>query len=335
MQPDSEAQTNAKGQQATGGGARAWQRARRHLGHLALPLALIALLGVLSLTSEHFLTRNNVVNALNQATVLGFAAVGMTFVIIGGGLDLSVGSVAALTGMIAALAMTATGSALAGVLAALGTGAACGMTNGLLVARLRVSPFIATLGMLVIARGLALAVTDSRPLVGLPPGFTAVASGQWLGLPLLVWLFLIVFGAAWVLLHFTTLGLQVYAVGGNLRAGRLAGLAVQRVVVTTYVISGLTAAAAGLVLAARLRSGQPTVGVFLELFAVAAVVLGGNSLRGGRGSLLFTLVGVLIIAFLQNGMNLLNIDYYYQQVALALILVLTAASELLRGRYQG
>lgn len=298
----------------------------------AVTAVLVLLFVALALSSEHFLTWSNLVTTLTQATILAVAGLGMTFVVIGGGLDLSTGSVAALSGMMGALVMKSTGSLHAGVLAVLASGAACGWVNGFLVSRRGVSPFIATLGMMVIARGLALAVTDARPVVGLPPALGNLAYGELLGVPWVVLLTVLLFVIGYIVLHHTTFGIQIFIIGDNAQAGRFAGLRVERIQTLTYVISGLLGAVAGLFLTARLRSGQPTVGMFLELFAVAAVVLGGNSLRGGRGHILYTVLGVLIIAFLQNGMNLLNVNSYYQNIVLAVVLIATAAAELLRRR---
>lgn len=301
------------------------------LHRLLLPLVLVALLVALSLLSEHFLTVGNIRNVLLQTSVLAIVSIGMTFVIVAGAFDLSVGSVVALSGSLAALAMVEYGI-VAGVAAGLGSGLAVGLANGGLIAGLGVSPFIATLGTLVIARGLALAVTGGSVVSDLPASFAVLGSGLVGGVPVPVFLAAIAFVIGAIVLSRMPFGLRVYAVGGNREAAHLAGIRVARVLVACYAVCGTLAAVGGLVLTARVRSGQPTVGVFMELYAIAAVVLGGASLRGGEGTLAQTLVGVLLIGFLQNGLNLMNVHSYWQQVVLGLVFIGAAALERLKRR---
>ncbi len=301
------------------------------LHRLLLPLALLALLIALSLFNEHFLTVGNVRNVLLQTSVLAIVSIGMTYVIVAGAFDLSVGSVVALSGSLAALAMVEYGVAV-GVAAGLASGLAVGLANGGLIAGLGVSPFIATLGTLVIARGLALAVTGGSVVSDLPPSFAVLGSSLIAGAPVPVFLAALAFAVGSVVLSRTPFGLRVYAVGGNREAARLAGIRVGRTLVACYAICGGLAALGGLVLAARVRSGQPTVGVFMELYAIAAVVLGGASLRGGEGTLTQTLIGVLLIGFLQNGLNLMNVHSYWQQVVLGIVFIGAASLERLKRR---
>ncbi len=294
-----------------------------------LPTIFTALIITLSVLNPHFLTTGNLLNVLHQFSILALVSAGMTFVIIGGGFDLSVGSVVALSGSVAALVMIKVGLA-AGVVAGLATGALAGITNGLLVSRAGISPFIATLGTLVLCRGLALGITGGTAVFDLPRQFAWLGSGKLLGVPVPVLSALLVFLGGLVIMNFHTFGLKVYAVGGNREAARLSGINVPRVIMTTYLICGLTAGLAGLVLAARIRAGEPTAATFLELFSIAAVVLGGTSLRGGEGSLARTLLGVLFIGFLENGLNLMNIPFYWQQVVIGVVFILAAALGMLR-----
>lgn len=304
---------------------------RSQIPRLLLPLALVALVVALAFLNEHFLTLGNIRNVLLQISVLAIVSIGMTFVIVAGAFDLSVGSVVALSGSMAALAMVEYGL-LVGIAAGLGVGLALGLVNGGLIAGLGVSPFIATLGTLVIARGLALAVTGGSVVSDLPSSFAVLGSGVIAGIPVPVLLALLAFAVGAVLLGRTPFGLRVYAVGGNRDAAHLAGIRVGRVLVACFAICGALAALGGLILAARVQSGQPTVGVFMELYAIAAVVLGGASLRGGEGNMVQTLLGVLLIGFLQNGLNLMNVHSYWQQVVLGLVFIAAAALEWLKGR---
>lgn len=294
------------------------------------PLAMVALFVVLSSASDEFLTRGNLINVATQMAVLAIVSFGVTIVMVSGAFDLSVGSQLALHGSVSGLVMADTGSITAGVLAGLASGAVFGLVNGLLATRLAINPFIVTLGTLVIGRGVALAITDARPVTGLPENIREFGLGEPLGVPWMVWLMLGCFVVAAYVLHATPYGLRVFATGGNREAARLSGIRVDRVTVAAFVLSGLFAAVAGIALTARLRVGLPTVGTFTELFAVAAVVLGGSSLYGGRGAMWRTLVGVLIIAMIQNGLNLLNVSAAYQQIVIGTVFILAASSELLR-----
>lgn len=291
-------------------------------------ICFIILVATFAVLNENFLTFRNMSNILYQIALLAIVAMGMTFVIIGGGFDLSAGSVVALSGTSAAIVMIEYGTA-AGILVGLLIGAAIGVFNGTMVAKVNISPFIATLGTLVIARGLALGITGGTSVYNLPPSFF-VLSGQFLGIPVPALLLLGVFIIGFVILKYTSFGLKIFAVGGNREAARLSGIKVDRVIQMTYVISGTCAGLAGLILASRIRSGEPTVGVFLELYAIAAVVLGGTSLKGGQGSLAKTMLGVLFIGVLQNGLNLMNVPYYWQQVAIGLVFVIAAAIGMVR-----
>jgi ribose transport system permease protein len=304
--------------------------ARFELETIFAPLALIALFAALSVSTDQFLSRANLTNVATQMAILAIVSFGVTIVMIAGAFDLSVGSQVAVHGSVAALVMADTGSITAGVLAGLASGVGFGLVNGVLVSGLAINPFIATLGTLVIARGIALAITDARPVTGLPQSIREFGLGSPLGIPWLVWLMLVCFLVAAYILHATPFGLRLFALGGNREAARLSGIRVDRAIVLAFALSGLFAAIAGIAVTARLRAGLPTSGTFLELFAVAAVVLGGSSLYGGRGAIWRTLVGVILIAMIQNGLNLLNVSAPYQQITIGLVFILAASSELLR-----
>jgi ribose transport system permease protein len=287
---------------------------REVVGRFGLVMALVALVVALSLLSDRFLTSSNVINVLRQISINAIIAAGMTVVIIGRGIDLSVGSLLALTGVVGA--SLAVGGLPAGVAiaTALGLGTVMGVFNGAFVAYAGIAPFIVTLAGLTIFRGMALAITDGRPVSGLPPVFMTIGYGSFLGLPVPIWIMLGFLVLTHVILRYTALGRAIYAIGGNEEAARLSGIPVRRVVLFTFAYSGLAAALAAMVLTGRLNSAQPSAGVMFELDAIAAVVVGGTSLFGGRGGVFGTLIGALIIGVINNGMNLLNVPSFYQQI---------------------
>ncbi len=285
------------------------------LARFGLFLAFIVMVIVLSLISDRFLTTSNVLNVLRQISVNAIIAFGMTVVIIGAGIDLSVGSMLALVGVIAAMLVTTTSIPVVIVLLiAVAVGGGLGLLNGLIVGFAGVAPFIVTLAGLTIFRGMTLVLTDGRPISGLPPLFSKLGYGTFIGIPMPVWIMVAVLLVSYVVLRHTPIGRSIYAVGGNPEAARLSGIPVRRILTFTYVYSGLTVAVAAMVLTGRLNSAQPTAGQSFELDAIAAVVVGGTSLFGGRGSVWGTLVGALIIGVINNGMNLLNVSGFYQQI---------------------
>ncbi len=288
---------------------------RELLARFGLLLAFIVMVIVLSLVSDRFLTTSNIINVLRQISVNAIIAFGMTFVIIGAGIDLSVGSMLALVGVIAAMLATTTNiPVLLVLLIAIAIGGGLGLLNGLVVGYAGVAPFIVTLAGLTIYRGMTLVLTDGKPISGLPPLFTKLGYGTFLGLPMPVWIMLGVLLISYVILRHTPIGRAIYAVGGNPEAARLSGIPVRRILTFTYVYSGLAVAIAAMVLTGRLNSAQPTAGASFELDAIAAVVVGGTSLAGGRGTVWGTLIGALIIGVINNGMNLLNVSSFYQQI---------------------
>ena len=307
------------------------------LGWLAgqIPLlALVVLCLIASALSDRFFSPININNVLMQGAVMTVITIGMTYVIICGGFDLSVGSVVALSGCVTAMAMLEAGI-VAGVAAGVAVGALVGLINGLVVTRLDVNPFIATLGTMVLFRGVTFLITGGRPIVGedgLPELFLDFAIERLFGIPYLVWLPVALFGVFHLLLHHTAYGIRVFATGGNTEAAYLAGVAVRRVRASSYVWCGALAGLAGVMLASRLQSGQPTAGAFYELTAIAAVVLGGASLFGGEGKLYKSIIGVFIMVVLANALNLANVHSYWQQVAIGLVIVAAAAADRLRRR---
>jgi inositol transport system permease protein len=269
-----------------------------------------------------FLTLPNLVNLARQISINGILAVGVTFVLLTGGVDLSLGSVVALAGVIAAYcAQPPLASPLGPVLAAVAAGAACGALNGLIVTKGRVAPFIVTLGMMTVARGLALVVSGGRPVSGLEARFTALGAGDIGGVPIPVVVLGGVALAAGVFLNRFKLGRYVYAVGGNERAAHASGIPVEGVKMLAYIVSAAAAGLAGAVLAARITTGQPNAGVGYELDAIAAVVIGGTSLAGGVGGIGGTLAGALLMGVINNGLDLVNVPSYYQQIAKGAIIV--------------
>jgi len=289
-------------------------------------IALLVLIAVVSSMSSNFFSLNNIFNILQQTSVNAIMAVGMTLVILTAGIDLSVGSLLALTGAVAASVVGLEVNVMVAVAASLGLGAAIGAVTGVIVAKGRVQAFIATLVMMLLLRGITMVYTDGSPV---NTGFTATADafgwfgiGRPLGVPTPIWIMAVVFAAAWYMLHHTRLGRYIYALGGNEAATRLSGISVDRVKIIVYSLCGLLAALAGVIEVARLSSAQPTAGTGYELDAIAAVVLGGTSLSGGKGRIMGTLIGALILGFLNNGLNLLSVSSYYQMIVKAVVILL-------------
>lgn len=285
-------------------------------------LFVILLVGLgLTLTTDTFLTVSNLTNVARQVSINGILAVGVTFVLLTAGVDLSLGSVVALSGVACAtFAHPGDHAVFVPIAVGLLTGAACGLVNGILVTYGRVAPFIVTLGMMTIARGMALIFSGGRPVTNLSDELTALA-GDVAGVPIPVLCFAGVTVAAWFFLRDFRLGRHVYAVGGNEPAARAAGVPVERVKLFAYGVCGLLTGLAGVVLAARITTGQPNAGQAYELDAIAAVVIGGTSLAGGVGTIAGTLLGVLLIGVINNGLDLTGVSSYYQAVIKGVIIV--------------
>jgi ribose transport system permease protein len=295
-------------------------------------IGLVLLCVVFALTTNVFLTLRNALNVVDQVTTLGILALGMTGVIIIGGIDLSVGSILALSIMVLGWLPQDYGVPFPlALLLCILTGGLCGFVNGLLVTRARLPAFIATLTMMSVARGLANITTDGQQVVGYPDWFTALATERHLGiLSATVGLFVALSLGAWVFLRYRATGRSLYAIGGSAEVARLAGIPVRKLTVAVYAASGLLAGVAAAVMAARLDSSQPSAGLGYELDAIAAVVIGGASLSGGIGSIAGTVVGVFIIGVLHNGLNLVGISPFIQQVVIGVVIAVAVTFDTLR-----
>ncbi len=290
-------------------------------GRLGLLLALILLGGVLSLLRPQFLTVANLINVARQISLNGILAVGVTYVLLTGGVDLSLGSLVALTGVVAAcFAHPGDWPVVVPIGLGILAGAACGATSGLVVTRGRIAPFIVTLGMMTVARGLALVISRGRPVSNLSDSFLALG-GDVFGFPVPILILLAVAAVSWLFLAHVRLGRYLYAVGGNEQAARAAGLSVNSIKTFAYTVCGALAGLAGVVLASRITTGQPNAGVAYELDAIAAAVIGGTSLSGGVGSIGGTLLGALLMGVINNGLDLLNVSSYYQQIVKGIIII--------------
>jgi inositol transport system permease protein len=295
---------------------------RRRLGEFGLLIALVVIVAAISMARPRFLTLANLINVVRQISINGILAVGATCVLLTGGVDLSLGSVVALAGVVAAsLAHPGQYPVAVPVLAGVAAGALCGGVNGLVVTKGRVAPFIVTLGMMTAARGLALVASDGRPVSNLSQEFTRIGSGNIDGIPIPIAILLAVALVSHVFLKHFRLGRYIYAVGGNENAAWASGINVDRVKLFAYGASGAMAGLAGVVLASRITTGQPNAGVGYELDAIAAVVIGGTSLSGGVGGVGGTVLGALLMGVINNGLDLLNVTSYYQQIIKGLIIV--------------
>jgi len=313
--------------------------------------ALASLLGltvVFAFVSSAFLSLGNGMTVALQVTSIAYLGIGATCVIITGGIDLSVGAILALSGVISAMAVKAGAPVPIGMLAGLLTGALCGLINGVTVTWLRLPPFIATLGMMLVARGVALQITDAKAIGGLGDAFAELGNGslwriatvgadgfpdvKFPGIPYPVLLMVVLAIAVAVLLNRTTLGRHLYAVGSNSEAARLSGVHVRGVTLFAYVLSGLLAGLAGCVLASRLVTAQPSEGLMYELDAIAAAVIGGTSLSGGIGTISGTVIGAFVIGILRNGLNMGGVSAFTQQIVIGLVILLTVWIDQMRHR---
>ncbi|MGV9769443.1 ABC transporter permease [Microbacterium sp. NPDC003461] len=317
--------------------AHATARPKRSLRSLRLQrlgavAGLILLIAVFAISSPHFLQVNNLLNIALQTSVIAIIAIGQTYVIITGGIDLSVGAVAALAGVITADLLKAGAPTAVAIAAGLAGGVLCGAVNGFLIAYGNIPPFIATLGMLGIARGAVLVLTNGSPVSGLPREFGWFGNGSVLGLPfpvVLMGIIALLFG--WILLQ-SRFGRSVFAIGSNEKTAFLSGLHVARTKIGVYVVSGLLAGTAGVILTSRLVSAAPTAGEGYELDSIAATVIGGASLSGGVGGTAGTLIGAFVMGVLRNGLNLLGVSYYWQQIAIGVVIIAAVFLDGLRRR---
>lgn len=294
---------------------------RFNRGRFGLVIALVIAVAVLAVLSPRFLSSANLLNVVRQISINGILAVGVTFVLLTAGVDLSLGSVVALAGVLAAhFAHPGDYHLMVPVSIGILAGVCCGAINGTVVTLGRVAPFIATLGMMTVARGLALVASDGRPISNMSPAMKALA-GDIGVIPIPALILAAVAIGAWWLLTFTRIGRHIYAVGGNEHAARAAGIHVGRVKMFAYTACGALTGLAGVVLASRITTGQPNAGVAYELDAIAAVVIGGTSLSGGIGTIGGTILGALLMGVIGNGLDLLNVSAYYQQIVKGLIIV--------------
>ncbi len=289
-------------------------------------IGLLILMLLVSLFSPSFLSIDNLMNILRQTSINGIIAMGMTFVILTAGIDLSVGSVLAMTGAVCASLIAADVSLPLALLATLGAGALLGAANGAIISFFGVQPFIATLVGMTMVRGATLVYCDGRPIstgdFPVAESFYNLGAGYVFGIPNPVIIAFVVFWLCWYVLNHTRIGRYVYALGGNEQVARLSGVNVNRIKMVVYMISGVLSALAGIILTARLESAQPTAGLAYELDAIAAVVLGGTSLMGGKGRIFGTIVGALIIGVLNNALNLMDVSSYYQMIAKGAVILL-------------
>ncbi|HJF74806.1 ribose ABC transporter permease [Gallibacterium genomosp. 1] len=294
-------------------------------------IALLVLIAIVSSISPNFFTIDNLLNILRQTSVNAIIAVGMTFVILTAGIDLSVGSILALTGAVAASLVNMELSIFVVIPLVLLFGTLLGGISGVIVAKGKVQAFIATLVTMTLLRGVTMVYTDGRPISlgfsDVADQFSFLGTGYLLGIPFPIWLMAIIFIVAWYLLKHTPIGRYIYALGGNEAATSLSGINVDKVKIFVYAVSGLLATVAGLIVTSRLSSAQPTAGVSYELDAIAAVVVGGTSLMGGKGRITGTLIGALIIGFLNNALNLLDISSYYQMIAKSIVILLAVLTD--------
>lgn len=307
-----------------------------HLGRrFGTLIGLLLLCAVLWILSPYFLTASNLINVVQQTAVNAIIAVGMTFVIISAGIDLSVGSIVAFSGVILASGLQAEWPLPIALLAGLAAGSLCGLVNGLLVTWGNLPPFIATLGMMSVARGGALVFTQGRPISGFESSFRFLATGEVFWVPFPVVIMAGVYLASHLVLSRTRFGRYSYAIGGNEEAAKLSGVNVRFHKSLIYVFSGLTSGIAAIVLTARLNSAQPIAGFMYELDAIAATVIGGTSLMGGEGNLGGTLIGALIMGVLRNGLNLLGVSSFVQQIVIGSVIIAAVLVDALLKRRTG
>lgn len=310
--------------------------------------SLIGMVVIFSFTSNSFLSVGNGMTVALQVTSIAYLGIAATCVIITGGIDLSVGAILALAGVVAAMTVKAGAPVPVGMLAGILTGSFCGLINGLCITRLKLPPFIATLGMMMVARGVAFQITDAKAIGGLGESFAELGNGSlfrvaktgadgfpdvtFIGIPYPVLLMVVLAIAVSILLNRMTLGRHLYSVGSNTEAARLSGVNVQRVTLFAYILSGTFAGITGCVLASRLVTAQPSEGLMYELDAIAAAVIGGTSLSGGVGTVLGTVIGAFVIGILRNGLNMGGVSAFTQQILIGLVILLTVWIDQMRHR---
>ena len=304
------------------------------IGEFTIGLALVIEIILFSQLSPHFFTAENLLNVSLQVSITAIIAAGMTFVILTAGIDLSVGSLVALAGILATsvikIDLPVYLSLSLGILIGILFGVLSGFIAGVFVTKFKITPFIVTLALMTIWRGTAFVYTEGRPIWELPEAFSYLGGGRIIGIPFPTIIMVIVFIVSHIVLTKTRFGRYVYAVGGSLEAARLAGIKTNKILISVYIISGVLSAIAGVLLASRINSGQPNAGLMYELDVIAAVVVGGTSLFGGRGTIVGTFLGAMLIAVLRNGLNLLNVGSYVQQVIVGVVILLAVLLDQLR-----
>lgn len=333
-QPTGEAPSSRRSLKSMANGWLERSQSESWIDLLFLPVVLILLIAFFGIITDGFLNSTNLTTILVQGSILAIVAFGMTYLLLAAELDLSVGAGVALVSVVSALVMRDSGSIFLGVLAGLGAGAAMGAFNGIVVTKLRVPSFIATLGTLVIAQGIALALTDGAVIGGLPPAINNLAADKFLGLRWLVWLMLAVFVVLALLQTRTSFGAKLMAVGGNAEVARLSGINVDRIRMLSFIIVGITVGIAGIALTSRVETGQPNAGNLLALTSIAAVIVGGTSLLGGRGSVYRTMGGVLLIAVLDNGLDVAAVNSDLKQVIIGTVFIGAASADFVRRQIQ-
>ncbi len=317
-------------------------RIRKALGEYMIIYAVIILIAVLSITSRSFLSIANLMNVMRQTSLIAIIAVGIFFIMVGGGIDISVGSLVGLTGIVFSAGIVKLGvDPFLAALLALAIGGAAGAINGFATAYIGIPPFIATLGMMSVARGVTYVITNAYPISGLPEsiafigrGYLAYSKSLHAGVPWPVVIMLVVYIVCHFISQRTRFGRFVYAAGGNLEAAYLSGIKVKRVILATYVIGGALSALSGIILVSRLASGQPNAGIGWEFEAITAAVIGGVSITGGQGKLVGVFFGAILMGLLTNGMTLLNVNSYYQQIIKGLVLVLAIGLDVYKVKRQ-
>jgi ribose/xylose/arabinose/galactoside ABC-type transport system permease subunit len=300
---------------------------RNTIGKFGIAIALFAEIILFSILSpKYFFTSDNILNVSLQTSITAIIAVGMTFVILTSGIDLSVGALVAFTGVVTTSLLKLDIPFFVvlplGMLAGITIGMASGAIAGTFITRFSITPFIVTLALMTIWRGASYMYTEGRPVWGLPEHFSYLGSGRVAGVPIPTILMILIYTVAYIVLNRTRFGRYVYAVGGNKEAARLAGVDTNRVLMSVYVICGALASFSGILLASRINSGSPNAGLMYELDVIAAVVVGGTSLFGGRGSIVGTFMGAMLIGILRNGLNLLDVNSYVQQVIVGIVILL-------------
>jgi len=308
--------------------------ATKMVGEFGISLALLIEVILFSQLSPYFFTAENILNVSLQISITAIIAVGMTLVILTAGIDLSVGALVAWSGVIATsvlqLKLPFAAAFSLSLIVGLSIGALSGALSGFFITRLNITPFIVTLALMTIWRGAAYMYTDGRPIWGLPDAFSILGSGRILKIPVPTIIMIAIYLIAYVMLTKTRFGRHIYAVGGNKEAARLSGINTEAVLMHVYIICGMLAAFSGILLASRMNSGQPNAGQMYELDVIAAVVVGGTSLFGGRGSIVGTFIGAMLIGVLRNGLNLLNVGSYVQMVVLGVVILLAVMLDQVR-----